>query len=400
MTSQAEWSQRGQDVLLNLFNRGDRVMVKGEGSYLFDADGKAYLDFMSGIAVNALGHGHPALVQTMADQGQLGMHFSNYYWNTPAIELAEKLAEKTGLGQAFFCNSGTEANEAAIKLARKWGRQHKGEAAIQIISCQQSFHGRTMGSLAATGQASLQAPFAPMLEGFSYVPYNDCQALNQAVTKETCAIIVEVIQGEGGVHPMTQAYAQTLKDLQAEADLLLIIDEVQTGVGRTGHFLASQGYGLQADMLTLAKGLAGGFPIGALLAGEKIQASVQTGDHGSTFGGNPLACALANTVLDVLDQDHLLANVQERSKQLQEGLNSIRQEVGGIADVRGQGLLLGVELSLPVTDLCQACYEAGLLLVSAKGNVVRFLPSLNVSQVDCDRALAIFAQVLGELQPA
>lgn len=398
MTSQKEWSQRGQAALLNLFNRGDRVMAKGEGAYLYDTECKAYLDFMSGIAVNALGHAHPALLETLTAQAKQGMHFSNYYWNTPAIELAEKLSQKTGLGQAFFCNSGTEANEAAIKLARKWGRENKGEEAIQIISCQQSFHGRTMGALAATGQTGLQAPFAPMLAGFSYVPYNDCQALKQAVSQESCAIMVEPIQGEGGVHPMSQAFAQTLKELQAEANILLIMDEVQTGVGRTGHFLASPSYGLEADMLTLAKGLAGGFPIAALLAGPKIQEIVQPGDHGTTFGGNPLACALAHTVLDVIDQDQLLANVKDRSQQLQEGLAAISQEVGGIVEVRGQGLLLGIEVSVPVAELCQACYEAGLLLVSAKGNVIRFLPALNVSSEDCDRALAIFSQVLGELQ--
>ncbi|KAA9301805.1 MULTISPECIES: acetylornithine transaminase [Aerococcus] len=398
MTSQKEWSQRGQAALLNLFNRADRVMAKGEGAYLYDTEGKAYLDFMSGIAVNALGHAHPALLETLTAQAKQGMHFSNYYWNTPAIELAEKLSQKTGLGQAFFCNSGTEANEAAIKLARKWGRENKGEEAIQIISCQQSFHGRTMGALAATGQATLQAPFAPMLAGFSYVPYNDCQALKQVVNQETCAIMVEPIQGEGGVHPMSQAFAQTLKELQAEANILLIMDEVQTGVGRTGHFLASPSYGLEADMLTLAKGLAGGFPIAALLAGPKIQEIVQPGDHGSTFGGNPLACALAHTVLDVIDQDQLLANVKARSQQLQEGLAAISQELGGIVEVRGQGLLLGIEVSVPVGELCQACYDAGLLLVTAKGNVIRFLPALNVTEEECDQALHIFAQVLDELQ--
>ncbi|MBZ6528128.1 aspartate aminotransferase family protein [Aerococcaceae bacterium DSM 111021] len=388
------WSNRGQNVLMNTYNRSDKVMVSGKGTYLTDIDGKTYLDFISGIAVNSLGHANEKLNQAITDQGHELIHTSNLFWNTPSIEAAEKLTSLSGLGKVFFANSGAEANEGAIKLARKWGRETKGDDATTIISLKQSFHGRTIATLSATGQDSMHQDFAPNLVGFKYVTFNDSEELTKAVTQQTCAIIIEVIQGEGGVNTISEAFVETINTLQQNEDILVIIDEVQTGIGRTGSMFAFEQFALKPDIVTLAKGLGGGFPIGALLAKDSIANHFQPGDHGTTFGGNPLATACANVVLDTIHEEKLLDNVNLRHTQLVEGLGKIKDKHHSIIDIKGKGLLIGVQFKHAVDEIITECYQQQLLLISAKGNVVRFLPPLNVSEAEINEALKIFENVL------
>lgn len=395
MEQQKIWAERGQNVLMNTYNRGEKVLVEGQGSYVTDADGHQFLDFISGIAVNALGHSNAALVEALTFQAQTLIHTSNLFWNQPSIEAAEQLVLLSGLGKVFFSNSGAEANEGAIKLARKWGRETKGlDDAVEIISLTQSFHGRTMATLTATGQPAMHQDFSPGLPGFSYVPLNDSDALLEAISPKTCAIMIEVIQGEGGINLISSEFVQTLKKLQQDQEILLIIDEIQTGIGRTGTLFAYQQFNLQPDMITLAKGLGGGFPIGALVATNEVASHFSPGDHGTTFGGNPLAGACAKAVLDTIKQDDLLKNVVERSAQLVSDLNQLQAEFSSIQEVKGLGLLIGVQFEYSVDDIIQSCYEEGLLVTSAKGNVVRFMPPLNVSASEIDEAMAIFKRVL------
>lgn len=391
------WAERGQNVLMNTYKRGEKVLVEGQGCYVTDVDGNRFLDFISGIAVNALGHSNAALVDALTHQGQSLIHTSNLFWNQPSIEAAEQLVRLSGLGKVFFANSGAEANESAIKLARKWGKETKRqEDAVEIISLTQSFHGRTMATLSATGQPVMHQDFSPTLPGFRYVPLNDSDALYKAVSPQTCAIMIEVIQGEGGIHLISSEFVETLKQLQKNQKILLIIDEIQTGIGRTGTLFAYQQFDLMPDMITLAKGLGGGFPVGALVTSDKVASHFCPGDHGTTFGGNPLAGACAKAVLATIERDKLLDNVIERSEQLVNGLKQLQAEFPSIQEVKGLGLLIGVQFDKKVDDLIDTCYEKRLLVTTAKGNVIRFMPPLNVTASEIDEALAIFNQVLQE----
>ena len=396
MTLKTNWPQVGTEVLMNTFKRDEKVMVSASGSYITDQNGKQYLDFISGIAVNSLGHAHPAIVNTLTHQASQLIHSSNLFWNIPSIELGQQLTQLSGLDKVFFSNSGAEANEAAIKFARKWGRETKGDLATEIISMKQSFHGRTLATLSATGQEEMHKDFAPNVEGFHYVPFNDSDALTASVSDTTCAIMLEVIQGEGGVHHLSDAFIQTIKSLQVQHDLLIIIDEVQTGIGRTGTYFAFQQFDLHPDIISLAKGLGGGFPIGATLTTNKVASHLNPGDHGTTFGGNPLATAVANTVLQEIQLEKLLDNVNARSQQLIDGLTAIQKHTTAMIDIRGLGLLIGVAFddTVMVNNIIQACYDRGLLLISAKGNVIRFLPPLNVSASEINQALKLFESTL------
>lgn len=396
MNNDTIWSERGTQVLMNTFNREDKVMVEGKGSYLTDSNGTTYLDFISGIAVNSLGHANDKLVQTISQQASQLIHSSNLFWNTPSITAAEKLVALSDLGKVFFANSGAEANEGAIKLARKWSRETKGEDATTIISMKQSFHGRTLATLTATGQEALHKDFTPNMPGFKYVTFNDVDALNDTIDAQTCAIIIEVIQGEGGVNVISPEYVEAINALQKEKNILVIIDEVQTGIGRTGSMFAYEQFNLQPDIVTLAKGLGGGFPVGAILATDSVASHFQVGDHGTTFGGSPLATACVNTVLDTIEEENLLVNVNARHSQLVEGLLALQEKFLSIVEIKGKGLLVGVQFNHPVDDIIQACYQKQLLLISAKGNVIRFLPPLNVSEEEIAEALSIFENVLSE----
>lgn len=393
MTNQ-EWMNRGQEALFNNYGRFPIAITKGKGSYVWDANNKQYLDMVGGIATCSLGHCPAELVNVLKEQGQTLWHVSNLYWIPAQVQLAEKLANGSGLEKAFFCNSGTEANEAAIKLARKYFYRKKQAHKTEVISFEHSFHGRTMGALTATGQSKYHEGFGPLVPGFKYVEYNKLPAVEQAITDNTCAIMVEPIQGEGGILPADPTFLRSLRHICDQAGILLIFDEVQCGIGRTGTLFAYQHYGIKPHILTLAKGLGGGFPIGAMLASAETATGFAPGDHAATFGGNPLATAVAGKVMDIISQEDFLAAVKEKGQQLREGLSSIGDP--RIKSIRGKGLMLGVEFSAEIKELINVCMKKGLLLVGAGPNVVRFVPPLTVNQTEIKQALGLFKEALQE----
>ncbi|MDQ6993087.1 MAG: acetylornithine transaminase [Mariprofundus sp.] len=374
------------NAIMNTYARFPLTLTRGEGSRVWDDKGNGYLDFISGIAVNTLGHAHPKLVAVVAAQAATMLHCSNLFHIPSQQQLATQLATLSGLERAFFCNSGAEANEGAIKLARKYFFD-QGSKRRTIITASQSFHGRTLATLTATGQDKVKVGFDPLPSGFDYVPYHDIEALKQAINKDTAAIMLEPIQGEGGVHQADPSYLQAVRQLCNEHGLLLILDEVQTGIGRCGTMFAFQQASITPDILTLAKGLGGGVPVGAMLAREEVAVSFGPGTHGSTFGGNPLSCSAALTVLDEIKQNQLLENVQNRSKQLRAGLTNLAKRFSVMGEVRGAGLLLGVPLKMEAASVVAAARDAGLLILLAGPNVLRLLPPLNVSEAEIDEAL-------------
>jgi acetylornithine/N-succinyldiaminopimelate aminotransferase len=368
------------DRLLPTYARADVTFVRGEGTYLWDSDGRRYLDFGTGIAVVPLGHCHPAPLGAAREQLERLWHVSNLYRTQPAEQLASRLSERFGGAQAFFCNSGAEAIEGALKYARKatgkWG----------VVALEGGFHGRTYGALSATGQPSKRAPFGPGVPGVRFVAPNDVEALEAAVDESVGLILLEPVLGEGGIVPLAAEFVAAAAALPA----LLAVDEIQTGVGRTGSFFAFEQLGVQPDLVTLAKGLANGLPIGALLVADEAGGAFAPGDHGSTFGGNPVACAAACAVVDAID-DELLANVREQGTALAEGLSS----VPGVEAVRGRGLLLGAVVDRPAADVVDACRSQGLIVLTAGDDVVRLAPPLTIGQHDVTRALDILDAVLG-----
>lgn len=389
--------EKGQAYLMNTFNRGTICMVEGNGSYLKDADGKEYLDFLAGIAVNALGHNHPKVTAAIAEQAAKLVHCSNMYWIEPQVQLAEQLVTHSALDKVFFGNSGAEANEGAIKLARKYGREEHGADCYEIITAVNSFHGRTLATLTATGQKQFHKHFDPFLKGFHYVPFNDFPALLEQVSEKTCAILLEPIQGEGGVYPADVAYLQQVRALCDEKDILLIFDEVQTGMGRTGTFFAYEGYGIEPDVMTLAKALGNGVPIGALLAKDFVASHFNPGDHGSTFGGNPLVCAAAVATIEAIEEENILANVNEMSAYFKEKLSVLKEKYSFITEIRGKGLLLGMELTMKGSDIVAQCMEKGVIINCTHDTVLRFLPPLNVTTAEIDQAVAVLDEVLQAL---
>lgn len=384
---------KGQQYVMNTYGRFPIAPVKGQGSFLWDADGKKYLDFVGGIAVCALGHSPEILVQALERQAQELWHTSNLYWIKPQVELAEKLVKTSGLDKVFFCNSGAEANEAAIKLARKHFYR-RGLNKNEIIVFNNSFHGRTLTTVSATGQKKYQEGFAPLCPGFVHTDFNDLDAVKKTITEKTAAIMAEPIQGEGGINPAAPEFLMALRRLCDEKDILLILDEVQVGMGRTGSLFAYQGYGMKPDIVTLAKGLGGGFPIGAMLAGEKAASGFAPGDHASTFGGNFLATAVGNQVITILSQPEFLQDVVRKGDYLAaalEGLNDRR-----ILKVRGRGLIMGVEFNREVKGLINICMDKGLLVLSAGTNILRLVPPLTVSVAEIDQAVAVIKEALNE----
>ncbi len=373
---------------MNTYARYPVRMVRGNGTRIRDDAGKEYLDFISGIAVNTLGHAHPALVRAISEQAQTMLHCSNLF-HIPAQEaLAEKLADLAGLERVFFCNSGAEANEAAIKLVRKY-RYDQGSPRRTIITAARSFHGRTLNTLTATGQDKVKTGFDPLPPGFIHVPPGDINALKNSVSGDTAGILLEPVQGEGGVHVAADDYLRDVRELCNDTGILMMLDEVQTGMGRTGDMFGFEHADARPDILTLAKGLGGGVPIGAMLACESVAASFGPGTHGCTFGGNPLSCTAALTVLDVIEQEGLLANACTQGTKLRLGLKALQRTRPVIRDIRGRGLLIGAELGCDVTETITRCRESGLLLLSAGPGVLRFLPPLNVTSAEIDEALAI-----------
>ena len=393
----AQWIAKGDKYIMRTYGRYPLVPVKGEGCYLWDADGKRYLDFLAGVAVNNLGHCHPRVVAALQKQAAELIHCSNYYHIPTQIELAEILCSHSFADRAFFCNSGAEANEAAIKLARKYSREKYGQDRYEIITALASFHGRTMATVSATGQEKVQKFFDPLLHGFVHVPFNDAGALEKAVTPNTCAVMLEPIQGEGGVVVPDAEYFRQVRRICDENNLLLIFDEVQVGIGRTGKLFAHEHFGVAPDIMTLAKALAGGAPIGTMLAREELAASFGPGTHGSTFGGNPLVTAAGVAALRTILEEGILNHTEEMGEYLMGELEGLKKRFSFITDVRGIGLMIGMELSVPAGDIVKKGLERGVLLNVAQDRVLRFVPPLIVGKKEVDEMIEILTGILAEM---
>jgi acetylornithine/N-succinyldiaminopimelate aminotransferase len=377
------------------YNRNPIVMTRGRGVYLWDSEGKRYLDLFSGWAVSGLGHCHPMVVKALRRQAKTLQHVPNVYYSLPQGRLARLISENSFGGQCFFCNSGAEANEAAIKLARLY---YSSQGRYKIITMNDSFHGRTIATLTATAQPKYQKGFAPLLEGFTYVSFNDLEAARQAVDEQTCAIMIEPIQGEGGVNIAATEYLQGLRRLCDERNLLLILDEVQCGMGRTGRHFAYQHYGINPDIMTLAKSLGGGTAIGAMVARPEVAKCLVPGTHASTFGGNPLACAASIAVFETIDKENLLENATRMGSYSLEKFRLLQERFPQhIKEVRGLGLMIGIELHKGGAQLVRMCLEKGLILNCTHENVIRFMPPLGVARVHIDKGITILEEVLREM---
>ena len=389
--------EREAKVHMNMFRRPPMTLVKGQGARVEDSDGKTYVDCVAGIAVDALGHGHPGLAEVIAEQAKSLIHVSNLYYTEPQINLAEMLVNASGLDKMFFVNSGAEANEGAIKLARKWGIQNR-DGAYTILSTENSFHGRTMTTVAATGTPAYREPFGPPTPGFDFIAYNDFEALKEKVDAQTAAILLEPIQGEGGVNVPDDSYLQKVRELCDRENILLILDEVQTGCGRTGKMFAFEHYGIKPDIMTLAKGLGGGVPIGAVLANEKA-AVFQPGDHGSTFGGNVLACAASAFVVDQILNQGVLETANARSEYMDKKIAELEDRSDLVIGQRGKGLLRAIILRDDIAaDVVGKGINQGLLSNPVRPNAIRLMPPLTVTEEELDDAFGIIETVLQEFE--
>lgn len=394
--TQTEAVQRmSAKVLMSNYRRAPVAFARGEGIRLYDLEGRVYLDFVAGIAVSVLGHSHPRLVAAIQAQAARLIHVSNLYLIPEQARLAQWLTSRSGLDRALFGNSGAEANEAAIKLVRRFAHARR-SGRFEIVVAEGAFHGRTLGALAATPVAKYQEGFSPLPEGFRAVPFNHPTALADAVTDRTCAILLEPVQGESGVHPATEEFLAAARRLCDAHGLLLIFDEVQTGIGRTGTMFAFQAYGVRPDILTLAKGLGGGVPIGAVLAREEVAEVFQPGTHGSTFGGNPLACAAALAVVETVEEEDLAGRAAVLGRILQDGLLDLGRRTGAITAVRGRGLLVAADLDREAAPIVDGCRDRGLLVNAVQERTLRFAPPLIVTETDVREALGILEQVLSE----
>ena len=389
--------EREAKVHMNMFRRPPMTLVKGQGARVEDSEGKTYVDCVAGIAVDALGHGHPGLAEVIAEQARSLIHVSNLYYTEPQIDLAEMLVTASGLDKIFFVNSGAEANEGAIKLARKWGIQNR-DGAYTVLSTENSFHGRTMTTVAATGTPAYREPFGPPTPGFDFVAYNDFEALEEKVDAQTAAILLEPIQGEGGVNVPDDSYLQKVRELCDRENILLILDEVQTGCGRTGKMFAFEHYGIKPDIMTLAKGLGGGVPIGAVLANEKA-AVFQPGDHGSTFGGNVLACAASAFVVDQILNQGVLETANARSEYMDKKIAELEDRSDLVIGQRGKGLLRAIILRDDIAaDVVGKGISQGLLSNPVRPNAIRLMPPLTVTEEELDDAFGIIETVLQEFE--
>ncbi len=379
-------------VLMNTYSRFPLTLVDGHGVYARDAHGKEYLDFLAGIAVNVLGHAHPALTRAICDQAGKMIHCSNLYYIPQQTALAEKLVSHSAMDKAFFCNSGTEANEAALKLARKWGKIHK-SGASKIIALDHSFHGRTVGALSLTGQKKYRTAFLPLMPEVEFVPLNDIEAITSAVDDQTCAVFIEPVQGEGGIFPTRRNYLKEVRKICDDTQTLLIFDEVQCGLGRTGTLFAHQYYEVIPDAVTLAKALGGGIPIGALLTTERA-AIFEPGDHAATFGGNPLAAAAALAVLHELIDNSLVEHAREVGSYMNSALSSLADTTPLIREVRGVNLMIGIQMEEEVAPYVEKCHQEGLLVGKAGTDVLRLVPPLIIEREHVDKMVKILSRVL------
>ncbi|MBP2027326.1 acetylornithine aminotransferase/acetylornithine/N-succinyldiaminopimelate aminotransferase [Acetoanaerobium pronyense] len=384
----------GKTYLMNNYGRYPICFEKGDGCKVYDKDGKEYIDFLGGVAVNSLGYGHKNLVNAIKNQAEKLIHISNYFWIENQISLGKLLAENSFADKAFFCNSGAEANEAAVKLARKYAYKKYGSHQNHIIAMSGSFHGRTLATLSMTSNKKYQEGFGPCPEGFSFADFNDIESLAKLITENTCAVILEPIQGEGGVTPSDISYLEEVKEICQKNNVLLIFDEVQCGMGRTGNLFAYESYGVTPDIVSLAKGLGSGFPIGAIIATDEVASAFEPGDHGSTFGGNPLACAAALATLNTIIEDGFLKNVCDTSTYFIEKLNELKEKHSIVKTVKGKGLLLGLELKIEGSEIVKKGLEKGILINCTASNVLRFVPPLIINKEEIDFLISALDNIL------
>lgn len=398
-TTMQEYIDEAEKALLHTYNRYQVVFEKGEGVYLYDIEGKRYLDFVSGIAVFALGYQNKEYNDALKEQIDKIIHTSNYYYNLPAIEAAKRLKEISGMDRVFFTNSGAEAIEGAIKTARKYAYLKDGRTDHEIIAMNHSFHGRTMGALSVTGNPHYREAFEPMIGNIRFADLNDFDSVMSKVTDKTCAILFETVQGEGGIYPATEEFMRKVRKLCDERDILMILDEIQCGMGRTGTMYAWQRFGVKPDVMTTAKALGCGVPVGAFLMTEKVGAnSLAAGDHGTTYGGNPLACAAICKVIELFEKEHVLANVERVGAYLGRRLDEVAQEFVCIKERRGVGLLQGLAFDRPVGDIIMRAMDKGLVLINAGSDIIRFVPSLIIKEEHVDEMTVILRECIRETE--
>lgn len=386
--------KQAEEVFMNTYGRYPIVLEKGEGVYLYDINGKKYLDFSAGIAVFALGYKNEAYNEALKAQIDKLLHTSNYYYNIPAVEAAQKLAEASGMERVFFTNSGTEAIEGAIKLARKYYYKKHQAADSEIIAMDHSFHGRSMGALSVTGTKKYREAFEPLIGGTIFAEYNNLEDVCSKVTEKTCAIVMETIQGEGGIYPAKSEFLSGVKKLCKEKGILLILDEIQCGMGRSGEMFAYQKYDIKPDIITSAKALGCGVPVGAFAATNEVASAFELGDHGTTYGGNPFVTAAVSKVFDLYKEQNILEHVKEVGQYLYDKLEQLKEEFSCIFDHRGLGLIQGLEFSYPVKDIIKNAVEQGLILIAAGSNTIRFIPPLVISKSDIDEMIDILKKII------
>lgn len=391
-----EYIEQAEQALIHTYNRYQIVLDRGEGVYLYDIDGKKYLDFTSGIAVFALGYGNQQYNDALKAQIDKVLHVSNYFYTVPMADALKKLTKASGMDKVFFTNSGAEAIEGAIKLARKYAYVNKKGIKPEIIAMKHSFHGRTLGALSVTGNAKYQEPFEPLLPGIVFAEYNDLESVAFQITENTCAILFETIQGEGGIYPATEEFMKGIRKLCDENNILMICDEIQCGMGRTGSMFAYQNYQIQPDIMTCAKALGCGVPVGAFAAKSKVAAALVAGDHGTTYGGNPFVGAAVSKVFDLFEENNIIAHVKEVSLYLEEKLEELKEKYDFIIAHRGKGLMQGLELNCPAGPVVQKGLEKGLILITAGTNIIRFVPPLIISKENIDEMIQILEQCLQE----
>ena len=389
--------ERAEHVLYKTYNRFPVVFDHGKGVTLYDSEGEAYLDFGAGIAVMGLGYGDPEFTQAVKDQTEKLLHTSNLFYNAPAVEAGEKLLKVSGMDKVFFTNSGTEAIEGALKIARRYAYDKDGCHDHEIIAMEHSFHGRSLGALSVTGNDHYQEPFKPLIPGIRFAKFNDLESVKALVNEKTCAIVMETVQGEGGIYPATQEFLEGVRAICDANDMLLILDEIQCGMGRTGEMFAWQGYGVKPDVMTVAKALGNGVPIGAFLASGKAATAMVPGDHGTTYGGNPLVTAAASKVLDLFEERKITDHVREIGAYLWEALESVKEAFPQIKDHRGKGLMQGLEFDAPVAPVVKAALiSRKLVLISAGSNIIRFVPPLVIEKRDVDEMARRLKAAIGE----
>lgn len=395
---QEEIIKKGKQYLANTYNRFPIVVTKGDGCWVWDLNGRRYLDFLSGIAVCNLGHAHKNVIEGLSQQAQKLFHISNLFFIEPQIKAAELLCSHSFGEKVFFCNSGAEANEAAIKLARRYSWSKYGEGRYEIIVMENSFHGRTIATLTATGQMKFHEGFYPLLEGFKYCKFNDIEDLKNSINKKTCAIMLELVQSEGGVYIADKDYLKKIREIADKNDILLIFDEIQTGMGRTGKFFGYEHFDVEPDIMTLAKALGNGFPVGAMISKERIMDAFIPGTHASTFGGNPLAMSAVVATINTLIDDGVIKNCEKMGRYLMNGLKTLQEKFSFITDIRGMGLIIGIELSKNGDEILKEFINEGVIINCTKGNVLRLLPPLIIKEEDIDLFLEVSERVFEKFE--